>query len=214
MSAHKQHDNLVWIDLEFTQLDPTQGFIMQAAMIVTTAQLQPLPTAEGDTRGLLFDVQLTPAQAETASEWVQQHQQKQLQRSLSPSATPLADVAAAFEAYVASTCERSAKDIRLRPLLAGNSVHGDQRYLQQHMPQLLEGLSFRLLDVTSIKELARRWCPKLEFQKSEQAIRDHYPGDAQLTGTTHDALYDIKASIAELHFYRQKIFAEVARAQA
>lgn len=208
-------EHLIWIDLEFTNLDPTHGFIMQAAMIVTSKDLVPIPPpgVAPEVGGLLYDVLLSPEQVATASDWVRQNQAEQLARSQGPDAVALETVQDLFVAYLLHCCEVP-DDIRCRPLLSGNSVHGDQAYIERHMPRLNELLSFRLLDVTTIKELARRWCPELEFNKNDGTIRQWYPSPIELAGQAHDALYDIKGSIAELNFYRRHVFAEAARGAA
>ncbi len=205
-------ENLIWIDLEFTNLDPSRAFIMQAAMIVTTKELEPLPPpgVAPEVGGLLYDVQLSAEQAGTASEWVRANQADQLARSQGSDAVPVDMVQDLFVGYLLHCCEVP-DDKRLRPLLAGNSVHGDQGFIEHHMPRLAELLSFRLLDVTTIKEIARRWCPDLEFNKNDGTIRHWYPATIELAGQAHDALYDIKGSIAELNFYRHHVFAEPAR---
>lgn len=210
--TERSAENLIWIDLEFTNLDPTKAFIMQAAMIVTSKDLVPLPPPgiPAETGGLLFDVALSSEQAATASDWVKQNQKAQLARSQGEDALPVAKVEELFVAYLLATCEVPA-DKRSRPLLAGNSVHGDFGFLTHHMPGLVDLLSFRLLDVTTFKEVARRWCPKLEFNKHHETIRQWFPGAIELEGEAHDALYDIKGSIAELSFYRSHLFLPEAR---
>lgn len=206
--------NLVWIDLEFTNLDPSKAFIMQAAMIVTTPDLVPIPPPgiAAEVGGLLYDVHLDAAQAGTASDWVKENQREQLARSQGPEAFPLAQVQQLFVGYLLATCEVPSGK-RDRPLLCGNSVHGDHAFISHHMPELEGLLSFRLLDVTTIKEIVRRWCPQHEFKKTDEAIRQWFPGKIELRGEAHDALYDIKASIAELNFYRQRVFGPDAQAR-
>ena len=138
------------------------------------------------------------------------NQKKQLARSLSEDAFPVEKVEGFFVGYLLATCEVPDNQA-LRPMLSGNSVHGDYRYIKHHMPALDELLSFRLVDVTTLKELARRWCPKLVFSKNGETIRASYPGEIELKGTAHDALYDIKGSIAELAFYRKHLFGKAAQ---
>lgn len=205
-------DHLIWVDLEFTNLDPQVGFIMQAAMIVTTSDLVPVPPpgVAPEVGGLLYDVHLSAEQASTASEWVLANQADQLKRSQGEAAVPVSQVQDLFVDYLLATCEVP-DAIRLRPLLSGNSVHGDMKFVAQHMPKLEALLSFRLLDVTTLKELARRWAPTLEFNKTADTIKEFYPGPIELEGEAHDALYDIKGSIAELNFYRKHLFNEAVQ---
>ncbi|MCA8925181.1 MAG: hypothetical protein KDD82_25450 [Planctomycetes bacterium] len=204
--------NLVWVDLEFTNLDPSVGFIMQAAMIVTTKDLVPIPPPGFDPTvgGLLYDVSLTPGQASTASAWVRENQADQLARSQGEEALPIHQVEDLFIGYLLATCEIP-DDKRQRPLLAGNSVHGDFGFIRRHMTRLEDLLSFRLLDVTSLKEIARRWLPKSEYVKNPATIKRWYPGEVELKGEVHDALFDIKASLAEANFYRHHLFVPECR---
>ncbi|MBX3468435.1 MAG: oligoribonuclease [Planctomycetes bacterium] len=212
MTPTRSADNLIWIDLEFTNLDPAAAYIMQAAMIVTTPDLVPIPPPgiPEEVGGLLFDVHLSADQAATASDWVRQNQAEQLRRSQGEEAVPVDRVEELFVAYLLTACEVPASK-RDRPLLCGNSVHGDYRFICRHMPQLENLLSFRLLDVTTLKEIARRWCPDLEYRKTDDTIKEWYPGRVALEGEAHDALYDIKGSIAELNYYRHRLFADPAR---
>lgn len=212
MNPTRSAQNLIWIDLEFTNLDPVTAYIMQAAMIITTPDLVPITPpgiAEG-VGGLLYDVHLTVEQAGTASDWVRQNQTEQLRRSQGEEALPVDKVQELFVAYLLTACEVPSNK-RDRPLLCGNSVHGDQGFITRHMPQLENLLSFRLLDVTTLKEIARRWCPDLEYRKTDETIKEWYPGKIELAGEAHDALYDIKGSIAELNYYRHTIFTNSAR---
>lgn len=204
-------DNLIWIDLEFTDLEPAVGTILQASMIVTTGALEPLtpPGIDSTVGGLLYDVAITQEQADNASEWVRTNQKQQLTRSLGEDAFPVDKVEELFIGYLLATCEVPENQV-LRPMLSGNSVHGDYNYLKRHMPRLYQLLSFRLVDVSSIKELARRWCSKLVFAKNPETIKTSYPGEIEVKGEAHDALYDIKGSIAELAFYRKNLFVKSA----
>ncbi|MCJ7684109.1 MAG: oligoribonuclease, partial [Desulfobacteraceae bacterium] len=77
------------------------------------------------------------------------------------------------------------------PLLCGNSVWQDRRFLIKHMPDLEEFFHYRIIDVSSIKELAKRWYPSLTSYEKKNA---------------HLALSDIKESISELKYYREKVF--------
>lgn len=215
MNPTRNAQNLIWIDLEFTNLDPASAYIMQAAMIITTPDLVPIPPPgiPEEVGGLLYDVHLDAAKAATASVWVRENQAEQLKRSQGDDALPNDKVEEVFLAYLLSACEVPSSK-RDRPLLCGNSVHGDYRFICKHMPKLEDLLSFRLLDVTTLKEIARRWCPDLEFRKTDETIKQWYPGKADLHGEAHDALYDIKGSIAELNFYRHTMFGAEAKKNA
>lgn len=207
--------NLVWIDLEFTELDPSVGAIMQAAMIVTRPDLTPVPPPgiPAEIGGLQFTIEMSEEQVATASDWVKVNQKEHLTESRGPNAVPVGQVEELFIAYLL-VCSEIPDHVRARPLLAGNSVHGDRNYLARYMPKLVDLLSYRLLDVSGFKELASRWCPKLEFNKNPETIRRWYPADVEVKGAVHDALFDIKGSIAELNFYRDQLFVPAARGRS
>ncbi len=78
-----------------------------------------------------------------------------------------------------------------RPPLCGNSIHQDRRFLQRHMPELERFFHYRNVDVSTIKELVRRWYPDVELPQKRQR---------------HRALDDVRESIAELAYYRQRVF--------
>ena len=80
-----------------------------------------------------------------------------------------------------------------RPVLAGNSIHQDRRFIRRYMPALEKRLHYRMVDVSTIKELARRWYPQIIAR--QPAKRD-----------THRALDDIRESIDELRYWREQIF--------
>lgn len=205
-SPSKQH--IVWCDLEFTTTDLERAAIMQAAVVVSTATLEPLPPpgTEGQI-GLCFDVQISPEEASGASRWVQENQAQQLRRSLEhPDALPLAEVDRQLADYVRATCKvpQPGTSHPANPLMAGNSVHNDYHLVRNHMPELASLLSYRLLDVSTLKELVRRWAPKLEVDKASAGR--HLPAGYHLQGQEHDALFDIQLSVAELSFYRQHLF--------
>jgi oligoribonuclease len=214
--------NLVWIDAEFTTTDLDKAHIMQIAMIVTTPDLGVVPF-HGQS-GLKFDVHLTQAQVETASWWVLDNQSEQLELC-KRNGLPLEEVESKLVAYLLATCEvptESAADLeekdRVRkknPVLAGNTIHNDYRMIQKYLPGLADRLSYRLVDVTTIKELLRRWRPDLEkFEKEKEGSEGKYsmverylPEHLELgEEEKHDALFDVKCSISELNYYRQKGF--------
>ncbi|HEY4056792.1 MAG TPA: oligoribonuclease, partial [Kofleriaceae bacterium] len=100
-----------------------------------------------------------------------------------------ADAEAQTVAFINQHC--GAKD---RPVLAGNSIHQDRRFIRRYMPVLDARLHYRMVDVSTVEELARRWYP---------AITAKQPGKNE----THRALDDIRESIQELRYYRQHVFA-------
>lgn len=197
--------NLVWCDLEFTTIDLARARLLQVAMLVTTPELEPLPTPDGQ-MGLGFDLRVTAADAAAASSWVKENQGELLARCQEAATPTPAEVEPALQAYLADACGLGGQPpFRERALLAGNSVHVDLRLLTEAMPRLGTMLSFRVVDVTTLKELAVRWRPDVRLDKSsETALRAELaPLGLTLDGKPHDAMYDIKTSIAELAYYRR-----------
>ena len=206
--------NLVWCDLEFTHLDLDRARVMQAAMLVTTPELEVIAPpglrapADAPIEGLEFLVAIRPDEAELASDWVQANQGELLARCQGEGALHPAEVERRLIEYVVAACgtaEVPPGSSREQPLLAGNSVHKDLAVLERCMPALAARLHYRLVDVSGLKELRRRWYPQVpEFDKDTMA--GHWLPDLSLSGAEHDALYDVKCSLAELRYYRSTLF--------
>lgn len=173
--------NLVWIDLEMTGLDPDQDAIIEIATIVTDSQLNIL--AEGPV--------LAVSQSEDVlgrmDDWnKKQHGESGLLQRVRSSQYSLADAERLtidfLRAYVPE---------RTSPM-CGNSICQDRRFLYRGMPRLERFFHYRNLDVSTLKELIRRWAPDVF-------------GSLKKTGA-HLALDDIRESISELKFYRTSAF--------
>jgi len=173
--------NLIWVDLEMTGLDPDADTVIEIATIVTDAQLNIL--AEGPVRA----IQCEPALLDNLDEWNQTHH----------SASGLLDRVKASE-YTMEAAETDTIEF-LRDWIApgkspmcGNSICQDRRFMVRTMPTLEAYFHYRNIDVSTIKELVRRWQPDIlkTFRKKN----------------THLALDDIRESIDELKVYREKVF--------
>jgi oligoribonuclease len=176
-------DRLVWIDLEMTGLDPEREVIVEIAALVTDSQLEPV--GEG------IDIVVhQPAEALAGMVDVvrEMHKRSGLTEAVLASTVSLAEAEAAVLALV----KEHVPEPRTVPL-CGNSIATDRTFLVRHMPDLDAWLHYRMVDVSSIKELARRWYPKA------------YYGAPQKAGG-HRALADIQESVAELRYYRSAIF--------
>ena len=211
--------HFVWCDLEFTDADVRRAHIMQAAIMITTSELEPIQPEGGEPGdGLSVIARLTPEQAATASPWVREHQAELLQRCLTDEAAlPISEADSLFAAYVHARCDvptqatdDPAERETLRegnPLLSGNSVHKDHALIIEHMPRLADALSFRLIDVSTLKELARRWATVPKLDKTDRAAMQAVLSPLGISlseAGKHDALYDVKCSIAELAHYRDR----------
>ncbi|GAA6007554.1 Rex2p [Rhodotorula paludigena] len=189
-------DNLVWIDCEMTGLNPylppkdlKQGEdflpdrILEIACIVTNKDLEPLDD------GVEFIVKTEKDVLDRMNEWcIKQHGKTGLTQACLDATHSMEQVDALVAAYVAKHFPTNAP-----ALLAGNSVHADRAFINKDLPQLASKLHYRILDVSSIKELGRRWYPQLGWQSKKDEAE-------------HRALADIKASINELRYYRQHLF--------
>lgn len=177
----KDPKNLVWIDLEMTGLEPERDTIMEIATIVTDAQLKTL--AEGP----VLAIRHTRAQLDGMDPWcVEHHGSSGLTQRCLASTVEAAEAEARTLAFVREWCpERSVP-------LCGNSVHQDRRFLVRYMPRLNEFLHYRIIDVSSVKELVERWYPE-----------EYRPFVKRKSHLAHD---DIRESIAELAEYRSQYF--------
>jgi oligoribonuclease len=176
------NDRLVWIDCEMTGLDLTTDALVEVAVLVTDADLQVL----GDG----VDLVIRPPNAALA-------QMTEVVRSMHTSSgllEALADGITLDEArdqilsYVTTYVPEAGK-----APLAGNTVHMDRLFLARDLPEVEAHLHYRNVDVSSIKELARRWFPRVYFA-------------APVKIGNHRALGDIQDSIEELRYYRRTIF--------
>lgn len=174
-------DNLIWIDLEMTGLDPDNDLIIEIATVVTDKNLNIL--AEGP----VMAVHQSDAVLAAMDEWNQQHHgQSGLIQRVKDS-----DIDAA-------EAERRTLDFLQQWLpaktspMCGNSICQDRRFLYRYMPKLEAFFHYRNLDVSTVKELAARWAPQIKDGFNKQA--------------SHKALDDIIESIDELRYYRETFF--------
>ena len=176
-------DRLVWIDCEMTGLDLAKDQLVEIAVIVTEADLTELDSGisiiiRPDDLSILEDMDPVVVDMHTASGLLE----------VIPEGVSLAEAEQQVLAYV----RQHVPEPRKAPL-AGSSVYVDRGFLTRDMPELDAHLHYRLIDVSSIKEIARRWYPRAYFNSPEKK-------------GNHRALGDIRESIAELRYYRDAIF--------
>ncbi len=177
----KISEPMVWIDLEMTGLNLQQDTIIEIATIVTDGNLNII--AEGPN----LAIHQPESVMSQMVEWCQIHHARSgLTQRVKESKISLSD---AEQKTLSFLQEHVAKGVAP---LCGNSICTDRRFLAQYMPILESYLHYRMVDVSSIKELAKRWAPSVAngVKKSEQ----------------HLALADIKESISELRYYREHFF--------
>jgi oligoribonuclease len=177
-------ERLVWVDLEMTGLDPGPHRIIEIATVVTDSDLQVL--AEGP----VLAIRQPPEIIAAMDGWSRStHTVSGLLARVAASNVDTAEAERRTLAFIREWVDQGASP------LCGNSVHQDRRFLVGEMPELNAYLHYRLIDVSSVKELVRRWYPP-EFQAPPKR-------------GSHQALDDIRESIAELRWYRERVFVGV-----
>ncbi|KZT72328.1 ribonuclease H-like protein [Daedalea quercina L-15889] len=177
---------LVWIDCEMTGLDPRKDKILEIAVLITNGNLDLVD------EGIEFVVHAEKAVLDRMDEWcTNQHASSGLTQECLKSQHTVEDVEQKVFDYIKKWIPQQRTGV-----LAGNSVHADRAFLVYEMPKITDHLHYRIVDVSSIKELCRRWYPTLEVPK------DLYEKDT----SAHRALSDIRGSIRELKWYRDNIF--------
>ena len=176
------NDRIVWIDCEMTGLDLDHDALIEVAVLITDFDLNQVDD------GIDVLIKPEPAALEQMNDFVRDmHTTSGLLDELDGGLT-MADAEAKVLEYVRQHAPEAGK----WPL-GGNSVGTDRAFLARDMPQLIEHLHYRIIDVSSIKELSRRWYPRVYF-------------NAPKKGGGHRALADITESIAELRYYREAVF--------
>jgi oligoribonuclease len=182
--AKTMAEYIVWIDCEMTGLDVEKDELCEIAVIVTDQEL----TAQDD--GLQIVIKPSDAAMENMGEFVtNMHRESGLLDEISSG-----ESAETAEKKVMEYLKQWIAEPRTAPL-AGNSIGTDRMFLNRYMPNLDSFLHYRNIDVSSIKELTRRWYPRVYFQLPKK-------------NGGHRALADIKESIQELRYYRKTVMVE------
>jgi len=171
---------LVWLDLEMTGLDLSRHVIVEIAALVTDGELEPLDD------GVDIIVHQPAAALEAMDDFVRKmHTKSGLIPEIEASPVTLADAGAGVLEYIRTHVPEAG----VAPM-CGNSIGVDRRFLDQQLPELDQYLHYRCIDVSSFKELCRRWYPDVYKRRPHKA-------------ETHRALADVRESIAELRYYRE-----------
>ena len=171
---------LAWIDLEMTGLDPEKHHIIEIACLVTDSNLNIV--AEGPELAIFQDEDILSLM----NEWnVKQHTSSGLVEKIKSSDISIKEAEDECLKFFQSHIKQH------KSPLCGSSVSHDRRFLIKHMPKLAKHFHYRHIDVSSFKEVIKRWYPEAdEFKKA----------------SSHRAMDDIKESVNELKFYREKLF--------
>ena len=181
-TANGKEGRLIWIDLEMTGLDTDRDSILEIATVVTDSQLVVL--AEGPE----FAIAHPLTALEEMDDWNRkQHGKSGLWRRVLEEGVPVAEAEAATLRFLAQWVPANTSP------MCGNSICQDRRFLHRLMPRLERHFHYRNLDVSTLKELARRWAPEVLAGVSKDSA--------------HTALSDVRDSIAELRHYRRHMAA-------
>lgn len=180
-SSPKRNDRIVWVDCEMTGLDLDRDVLVEIACVVTDAELNELD--EGVDVVIYADADTLAGMPDVVRDM---HTASGLLDDI-PGGVPLADAEAAVLDYI----RRHVPEAGKAPL-AGSSVYVDRGFISRHMPALDAYVHYRLIDVSTVKELSRRWYPRAFFASPEKK-------------GGHRALADIRESIAELRYYREAV---------
>jgi len=173
-------NNLVWMDLEMTGLDPDQETIIEIATIITDSELNIVD------EGPSLAIHQPDAMLDAMDEWnTTHHGSSGLTARVKASQINMAEAEAKTLDFIKQYVPEGVSP------LCGNSVHQDRRFLVLYMASLENYLHYRNIDVSTIKELSRRWYPKMRAPRKSGA---------------HLALIDVRESIEELYWYRQHLF--------
>jgi oligoribonuclease len=182
MASKETIGNFVWLDLEMTGLNPNNDVILEIASVITDGNLNVLE------EGPAFIINQPKEKLAGMDKWCTDHHKKSgLTDAVLASTTTLQHAEEQTLAFIKKHCREK------EGVLAGNSVWQDRNFLQKYMPSITTYLHYRLVDVTSIKVVAKKWYPgnkNVEFKKKDE----------------HRSLADVYASIAELQNYREHFF--------
>jgi oligoribonuclease len=181
MSTTRKNDRLVWVDMEMSGLLPETDRILEIAMIVTDGDLNIV--AEGP----VLVVHQEDAVLDRMDAWNKgTHSKSGLIDKVKASTLTEAEVEAECLAFLKQHVKSS-----ISPM-CGNTIHQDRRFMNRYMPKLEAYFHYRNIDVSTIKELCKRWQPEIAKGFSKQQA--------------HTALADIIESVEELRYYREKLF--------
>lgn len=171
---------LIWIDMEMSGLNPETDRVLEIAIVITDAQLNTVAEAP------VLVVHQPDAVLDVMDNWNKStHKKSGLIDRVKASALTEAEVETQMIAFLAQYVPKGVSPI------CGNSVHQDRRFLVKYLPKLDDYFHYRLIDVSTLKELARRWKPEVL--------------GGMVKHGKHEALADIHESIAELRYYREQI---------
>jgi len=177
----KKPDNLIWLDMEMTGLNHEEHVILEVAVVITDANLNILAET------ISYAINQPNQELAKMDNWnVKIHTKSGLLERVKQSSYTVKTVEEELLAFISNYVHKG------KSPLCGNTIYQDRKFITKYMPKFDEYIHYRNLDVTTLKELAKRWYPSI------------YSGFTK--HNKHEALADIHESIAELKYYREKIF--------
>jgi oligoribonuclease len=190
----------VWFDAEFTSLELETARLLQVAVILTDSELKRIHPESED-----LNLCIKLAEGEQVSAWVEENLSGLVSQCRGEEAVTIEEADRQIAELIDRCCKPS-DSIAGRPVLAGNSVHNDWFLMRRFLPEFNKRLHYRLLDVSTIKIQWQDWAGEEAFDKERVELLNQYCTVSDIgQANAHDALFDIKASIAELSYYRSKL---------
>ena len=184
-SITPRDDLLVWVDLEMTGLEPEKDMILEIATLITDNSLEIVA------KGPELIIYQSDVVLGSMNAWCKkQHGKTGLTEAVRASTISLQEAERQTLEFIQTYCKKQTSP------LCGNTIYQDRAFLHKHMPKIDQFLHYRIIDVSSVKELVKRWYPQnpsIEFKKSD----------------SHRALADIQESVSELKQYRDAFFKNV-----
>tara|TARA_S200000501_G_scaffold9729_1_gene8722 strand:+ start:626 stop:1222 length:597 start_codon:yes stop_codon:yes gene_type:complete len=192
----------IWFDAEFSSLELDEAVLLQVAAVITDINLNPFRENDND-----IELIIKLDKSSSISPWVNDNLSDLIQRCSSSEAIMVNQADIILEDWIKGFFGKPNKRFQDRPILAGNSVHNDWFMIRKFLPNFNEYINYRLLDVSAFKIGWNNWLKKNEeFDKNNlDLINSYYPGKTIKCLSPHDALFDIKASIAELSYYKKNM---------
>jgi oligoribonuclease len=180
-SHRKLKDSLIWIDLEMTGLDVSKDSILQIAVVITDGDLSTI------VKGPELAIHHSDEVLANMNEWcIEHHGRSGLTEKVRKSTIDMKGAETQVVEFIEKYAEEGTQ-------IAGNSVHVDVQFLKRRMPRITDYCHYRIVDVSSIGELCRRWYPKEDNKRPKKKL-------------AHTAMSDILESIEQLKYYRRAIF--------
>lgn len=182
--SKKNQNNLVWLDMEMTGLDPINNVVLEVAVVITDSQLNILDQTPS------FAIIQPQEELAKMDKWnVSTHTKSGLLDRIKDSGIELAEAEKAVLNLLKKYVPKATSP------LCGNTIHQDRKFIVRYMPKLEEYLHYRNIDVSTVKELCKRWYPEVaaKFEKQNK----------------HEALADVLESIEELKYYRKNMMLEI-----